>query len=143
MVSSPPVSDMDEDILSNHNVCIIGVADLACILEKLPKGARGRNNDLLENSILHAIHEKQIKRTVGWFAADLDAEIKRAKAKHPTNEAMTAALSEECGEVARALVDESKERVYEECVQVACVAYRITEGGDASLEDYRKKKGLD
>lgn len=43
------------------------------------------------------------------------------------------ALTEEVGEVAKALLDESPDRVYEEAVQVAVMAMRLATEGDRSL----------
>lgn len=58
-------------------------------------------------------------------------EVKRARAKFPRNAHMLAALVEEVGEVARALLDgEGGHRVREEAIQVACVAVRIADEGD-------------
>lgn len=43
------------------------------------------------------------------------------------------ALTEEVGELAKALLDESDQRVYEEAVQVAVMALRVATEGDPSL----------
>ena len=50
------------------------------------------------------------------------------------------ALTEEVGELAKALLDESRERIRAEAIQVACVAIRIIEEGDCTIEDWRNKR---
>lgn len=76
------------------------------------------------------------------MASDLDetlaavrAEVLRARAKFPGRAHMLAALTEEVGEVARALLQrEGRERVRAEAIQVACVALRIAEEGDGDFD---------
>jgi len=66
------------------------------------------------------------------FIINLANEIKRARAKFPGNEHMLGALTEEVGEVAKALLEQqSTEQLHHECTQVACVAVRIIQEGDA------------
>lgn len=74
---------------------------------------------------------------------DLVAEIERARRKFPDSAHMMVALSEEHGELARALLDESWDRVRAEAIQVACCAIRIATESDESLNEFRLKKGLD
>ena len=73
------------------------------------------------------------------FLFDVAQEIQRARQKFPTNAHLCAALTEETGEVARALLDGSpgQRHLREECVQVACVAARIAIEGDG---DFGAKK---
>ena len=71
------------------------------------------------------------------FFDELKCEIERARIKHPGNELLMVALMEEVGELAQALVDESKERIYEEALHVATVAVRIAVEGDATIERIR------
>jgi hypothetical protein len=67
---------------------------------------------------------------------DLAEEVGRARAKFPQNRHMLAALVEEVGELAKALLEgELNEAIRAEALQVACVAIRIAEEGDA---DYPK-----
>lgn len=62
-------------------------------------------------------------------------EVERARAKFPGRGHLTAALMEEVGEVAKALLEgEPVESLRAECVQVACVAIRIAEEGDEDFE---------
>lgn len=68
---------------------------------------------------------------------DLDAEIARARLKFPACEHTYAALLEELGELAQALIEHKTGRaparnVRAEALQVACVAVRIASEGDAS-----------
>lgn len=68
--------------------------------------------------------------------AALSDEVKRTRAKFPGNRFMLAALTEEVGEVARALLQrKGSAEVRREAIQVAAVALRIVEEGDASFDD--------
>lgn len=68
--------------------------------------------------------------------ASLEAELKRARAKFPGNRFLLAALTEEVGELAQALLQRKQVgEVRKEALQVACVAIRIFEEGDASFDD--------
>ena len=65
---------------------------------------------------------------------DLAEELCAARKKFPGNALLLAALAEEVGELARALLQrQGKERVQREALQVACVAIRIFEEGDATF----------
>jgi NTP pyrophosphatase (non-canonical NTP hydrolase) len=67
-------------------------------------------------------------------ASDVAEEVMRARAKFPSNEHLLAALMEEVGELAKALLEgESVERIRAEAAQVACVAVRIIEEGDSDF----------
>ena len=76
------------------------------------------------------------------FLLDVSAEVGRAREKFPETEGCMVALVEEVGELARAILDESPERIRAEAVQVACMAVRVVLDGDASLDHYRAKRGL-
>ncbi len=70
--------------------------------------------------------------------ASIDAELKFARRKFPTNRHMLAALTEEVGELAQALIDHERGRqtpdmIRSEAIQVACMAVRIAEEGDESF----------
>lgn len=77
------------------------------------------------------------------FLRDVYREVQRARKKFPAPNLNFAALGEEFGEVSRALMSESSERVYAECVQVAAMAMRVALEGDISFDTYRAEKGLD
>ena len=71
----------------------------------------------------------------GQFLADVQAELDRARAKFPDNHHQFAALSEEHGEAAKALLERdygeaTDEEVYAELVQVAAMAVRVAVEGD-------------
>jgi NTP pyrophosphatase (non-canonical NTP hydrolase) len=65
---------------------------------------------------------------------DIKEEIEAARKKFPANKFMVGALTEEVGESAQAMIDhafrkDTRQSIYKELVQVACVAIRlITEG---------------
>ena len=65
------------------------------------------------------------------------AEVGRARGLFPRPDGLLAALVEEVGEVARALLSESDQRVREECIQVAAMAIRLAEEGDPTLAALR------
>jgi hypothetical protein len=62
----------------------------------------------------------------------IQAELSRARAKFPGNRFLLAALVEEVGELAEAIAHGDREAIRMEAVQVACVAVRIAEEGDAT-----------
>jgi hypothetical protein len=76
------------------------------------------------------------------FWKDAHEELLRARAKFPENDGLLAALVEEVGELAKAILEESDERVWEEAVQVAVVAHRIATESDRSHSGYRRKHRL-
>lgn len=57
-------------------------------------------------------------------------EVAFARSKYPSNDVLFAALVEEVGEVAKALQDETRERLVAELVQVAAMALRLATEGD-------------
>lgn len=66
----------------------------------------------------------------------VSAETGHARAKFPGNRYLLAALMEEVGELAKALLQKRPREEWEkEATQVACVAMRIIEEGDALFED--------
>lgn len=75
----------------------------------------------------------------GLFLMDVAQELTAARKKFPHTGAVTVALMEEAGELAKALLDESPERIYREAVQVAAMAARCALEGDPTLDDYRKQ----
>ncbi len=67
---------------------------------------------------------------------DLNCEVARARRKFPSNRHMLAALTEEVGETARALMEgEGRARIRAEALQVACVAMRLYEEGDSDYHE--------
>ena len=69
-------------------------------------------------------------------------EVKSARDKFPNPTHLFAALSEEVGELAKALLDENDIRVWEEAVQVVAMGIRIMEEGDPAFDELRKERGL-
>jgi NTP pyrophosphatase (non-canonical NTP hydrolase) len=72
---------------------------------------------------------------------EIDAELAKARKKFPSPEASMCALTEEVGELAKAMLDESRERVRKEAIQVIAMAVRIIQEGDPTLDGYRAKRG--
>lgn len=77
------------------------------------------------------------------FLAAVADELHRARAKHPGDNAIMTVLTEEVGEVAEALMDESADRVRQEAVQVAAMAMRLVLDGDYWANMHRASKGLE
>ena len=75
----------------------------------------------------------------GDYHADVAAETLRARTLFPGNKHMLAALVEEVGELAQALIDYDRDevdigQVYKEAVQVGAMAARVALDGDRSFE---------
>jgi hypothetical protein len=80
----------------------------------------------------------------GLFMVDVAQELDRARNKFPHTGAVAVALMEEVGELAKAMLDESPERIYREAVQVAAMAARCALEGDPALDSYRQHhQGVD
>lgn len=70
-------------------------------------------------------------------------EVKRARTKFPGNKMLLAALTEEVGELAKALLQKlPADEVRKEAIQVCAVAVRIIEEGDASFADLTDEEAL-
>lgn len=69
------------------------------------------------------------------FVALVLSEVEFARRKFPSNKVLFAALVEEVGEVAKALQDETRERVMSELVQVAAMALRLAVEGDPAYSN--------
>lgn len=65
----------------------------------------------------------------------ITAETIRARLKFPGNKHLLAALTEEVGELAQAMLqDRPRDQIEREAIQVATVAIRILEEGDAAFD---------
>jgi hypothetical protein len=79
------------------------------------------------------------------FLDHVSGEVARAREKFPSSNLVLAALTEELGELAQAMLKvragkEPPERVWEEAVQVAAMALRVAVEGDPSFNavEYRE-----
>lgn len=64
----------------------------------------------------------------------ISQEVVRARTKFPGNAKLLAALTEEVGELAKAMLQRRpKDEIEKEAVQVACVAIRLIEEGDSDF----------
>ena len=77
------------------------------------------------------------------FMYEVNHEVNRACTKFPDPWGLSTALTEEVGELAKALMDEPSKNVYTEAVQVAAMACRIAIQGDPSLDRIREARGQD
>ena len=71
------------------------------------------------------------------FLLNVEQETLLAIKKFPEPWGLMTALTEEVGELAKALMDESSDRVWKEAVQVAAMALRVAVEGDPSLDHIR------
>lgn len=70
-------------------------------------------------------------------------EVERARTKFPGNRYLLAALMEEVGELSQAMLQKkSVTEIVREAIQVACVAIRIAEEGDATFDDIADHEAL-
>ena len=76
------------------------------------------------------------------FLDEVVDEVDRARAKFFSSDGCMTALTEEVGELAKAMLDESQSRIREEAVQVAAMALRVAIEGDATLSEYRARRGI-
>lgn len=72
---------------------------------------------------------------------NIQAELARARRKFPNPQGSMTALTEEVGELAKAILDEPWARVIEEATQVAVMAIRVATEGDPTLDGYRQQRG--
>lgn len=77
------------------------------------------------------------------FVAHVLQEFARATCKFPDPYGTVLALTEEVGELAKALADEPAKNVWAEAVQVAAMAMRIAVEGDPSINIIRKARGME
>ncbi len=68
---------------------------------------------------------------------EIAEELARAKKLFPSSDGVMTALTEEVGELAKALLDEPWDRVRVEAVQVAAMAIRVALEGDPTLDGIR------
>lgn len=77
------------------------------------------------------------------FLTEVRAELVRARTKFPGDRVTLIALGEEFGELCKAMLDESGQRVHQEAVQTAVMAARIALDGDSSVKELREERKLD
>lgn len=76
------------------------------------------------------------------ISLEIWGELMKARMKFPDPICSMTALTEEVGELAKAMLDESPERIRKEAVQVAVMAIRVALEGDPSINEYRARRGL-
>lgn len=79
---------------------------------------------------------------IRFFLLQVGREVIRARSKFSSDWTMTA-LTEEVGELAKAMLDEPSLDVVMEAIQVACMACRVATEGDPTISPLRAKRGHD
>ena len=102
----------------------------------------GLNRSQLVRALIdrEAILQSLPGRDDSFFIYAMVKELKRARAKHPTTN--IAAMTEECGEVAQALLDKTWGEVRKESIQLAAVSLRLAIEGDPTMAPFRTARGL-
>jgi hypothetical protein len=77
------------------------------------------------------------------FLQNVATEVTRARKMFPGDAVTFAALVEEVGELAKALLDQPGKSVWMEAVQVAAMAARVALDGDSSFDALRANRKLD
>lgn len=77
------------------------------------------------------------------FLEDVRVEVERATTKFPSPDGVMCALTEEVGELAKAMMDEPRHRVRAEAIQVAAMAARAAIEGDPTLDPIRERRNAD
>lgn len=77
------------------------------------------------------------------FLGCVVSELSRARGKFPCSIHSFAALVEEVGELGKAFISETEDRVCDEAMQTAVMAIRCATEGDKSFAVYRNMTGLD
>lgn len=99
--------------------------------------SEGTSSELAGSKLSRFMHRRvihPIARPEAATLAEVGREVARARAKFPSNEHLLAALVEEVGELAQALLQgQPAPEVVAEAIQVAAVAVRIVEEGDADF----------
>jgi NTP pyrophosphatase (non-canonical NTP hydrolase) len=75
------------------------------------------------------------------LVAEIRAELASARERFPSSAGAMCALTEEVGELAKAVLDEPRARVRAEAIQVAVMAIRIALEGDPTLDQVRYDRG--
>ncbi len=99
----------------------------------------GMSNDLLA---MCPKHPHVVPITLNMFVDRVVREVARARLLYDPEGVMNA-LTEEVGELAAAYVDEPRERIVKEAIQVCAMAIRSALEGDPLLDQMRQKRGLD
>ena len=68
---------------------------------------------------------------------EIQEELVRSRSRSPNPSGCLTALVQQVGTLAKAMLDEPKERVREEALQVAVMAVRVGEEGDPALDTVR------
>ena len=89
---------------------------------------------------MHVDWSKIEEDEIRHFLESVFTEVMRARKLFPSSEGLMVALSEEAGEVAKAMMQEPWEHVYIEAVQCAAMACRLAIEGDPTLENLRDQR---
>ncbi|MEC9433426.1 MAG: hypothetical protein VYD87_11010 [Pseudomonadota bacterium] len=82
--------------------------------------------------------DRRVREEAAAFLDEVFAEFVRARRKFPQPNPSVAALTEEVGELARAVLSRPLPEVRAEATQVAAMALRIAVEGDPTLDPFRE-----
>jgi hypothetical protein len=118
----------------------IDVANFCMMLYHRNEQIAGINQSTEESVMAEAqVEDLRVEKLI----EDIVTELVNARTKFPGENVTFAALIEEVGELATATFGETRERVYQEAVQVAVMAMRMVLDGDHTFDDWRSNHGLD
>lgn len=92
---------------------------------------------------LRAENEALTKGPMGELLQSIRQEAMQGIESYPDASGLMVALMEEVGELARAMMSETRDRVKDEAVQVAALAIRIAIEGDPTLDAIRARRNAD
>jgi hypothetical protein len=140
----PPSPDSPSEPSAPHAERMASACEQAAIEGmNIPEDVRGALMDAAAALRSAPLEQKEAGERERTLAAEILAELTRARLKFPGDNVTTLALVEEVGELAKATFEESRDRVRKEAVQVATMAMRVVLDGDSTLDHWRASKGLD
>lgn len=97
----------------------------------------------IDLSVMPRITAPPARGPIGEVLQDVYTEITRGVESYPDASGLMVALMEEVGELARAMMTQSRDSVRSEAAQVAALAVRVAIDGDPTLAEIRAKNNAD
>jgi len=136
----PPAAPLGFQVLEANDPEAAGLPPAATPGELPPEHPAAEPAPELEAPPLHTEPAPPLEEgdeELGRFLADVFAEVHRDRRKFPDPVCLVLALTEEVGELAKAVLEEPADRVRSEAIQVAAVAARIALEGDPLADSIR------